>query len=348
MSPSLPAPASESRGFLARGPGSPASARVAAPNFHVLPFRRRDDTIHRHGSDNDRRGVVGVAPALEISPREIASRRHRSWDAMAGEIVQATRRERIDIRFRAPTHLLVVVEQGVRVAGETSVEGLPRSTLRDLARKLTFVPAGLAYHEWMEPSLLPRITYFYLDPAVLQLALDVDCEPALRTPRLFFEDTALWETALKLRRLMEAPGGSRLHFEALGVILAHELARPHRAPRHAEPRVRGGLAAWQQRTLTEYIESNLAEQVPLAKLAELVRLSPYHFCRAFKQSFGVPPHRYHSGRRIERAKALLAKPDYSVTEIGMAVGFSETSSFTAAFRKATGLTPTAYHRSLGQ
>ena len=91
---------------------------------------------------------------------------------MAAEIVQATRRERIDIRFRAPAHLLVVVEQGVRAAGETSVEGLPRSTLRDLARKLTFVPAGHAYHEWMEPSLLPRITYFYFDPAQLQLALE--------------------------------------------------------------------------------------------------------------------------------------------------------------------------------
>jgi len=35
-----------------------------------------------------------------------------------------------------------------------------------------------------------------------------------------------------------------------------------------------------------------------------------------------------------------------VTQIGLAVGFSETSSFTAAFRKVTGLTPTAYHRSL--
>ena len=92
----------------------------------------------------------------------------------------------------------------------------------------------------------------------------------------------------------------------------------------------------------------MASRIPWANLAELVRLSPYHFCCAFKQSFGVPPHRYHSGRRIERAKALLAKPDYTVTEIGMAVGFSETSSFTAAFRKATGLTPTAYHRSLGQ
>jgi AraC family transcriptional regulator len=62
--------------------------------------------------------------------------------------------------------------------------------------------------------------------------------------------------------------------------------------------------------------------------------------------FGLPPHRYHTSRRIERAKALLAKPVFSVTDIGLTLGFSETSSFTAAFRKATGLTPTAYHRSL--
>ena len=82
-----------------------------------------------------------------------------------------------------------------------------------------------------------------------------------------------------------------------------------------------------------------------ATLAQLVRLSPYYFCRAFKQSFSIPPHRYHTGQRIERAKTLLAKSDPSVTDIGFAVGFSQTSSFTAAFRKATGLTPTAYHRS---
>jgi AraC family transcriptional regulator len=81
-------------------------------------------------------------------------------------------------------------------------------------------------------------------------------------------------------------------------------------------------------------------------LAQLVRLSPYYFCRAFKQSFGVSPHRYHNNQRIELAKTLLAKPDSSVTEVGLAVGFSETSSFTAAFRKTTGLTPTAYRRGL--
>jgi AraC family transcriptional regulator len=99
-------------------------------------------------------------------------------------------------------------------------------------------------------------------------------------------------------------------------------------------------------TCTAYIEEHLAEHIPLAAIAQLVRLSPYYFCRAFKQSFGLPPHRYHNRRRIELAKALLAKPASTVTDVGLAVGFSETSSFTAAFRKATGLTPTAYRRSL--
>jgi AraC family transcriptional regulator len=110
--------------------------------------------------------------------------------------------------------------------------------------------------------------------------------------------------------------------------------------------VRGGLAGWQQRIVTAYIEDHVADTVLLADLAKLVGLSTYHFCRAFKQSFGIPPLRYHASRRIDRAKALLAKPAPSVTKIGLMVGYNETSAFTAAFRKATGLTPSAYHRGL--
>jgi len=130
-------------------------------------------------------------------------------------------------------------------------------------------------------------------------------------------------------------------------VLAHELLRLQQGSAPAKQLVRGGLAAWQQRMVTTYIEEHLAEPILLATLAGLAGLSTYHFCRAFKQSFGIPPHRYHTGRRIDRAKALLAKPAPSVTKIGLTVGFSETSSFTAAFRKATGLTPSAYRRSLG-
>jgi AraC family transcriptional regulator len=130
-------------------------------------------------------------------------------------------------------------------------------------------------------------------------------------------------------------------------VLAHELVRLNSAePQPAPALARGGLAPWQQRIVTEYIEQHLAEHVSLDTLAGLAGLSRFYFCRAFKQSLGVPPHRYHNNQRIEQAKTLLAKHEFSVTEIGFQVGFSDTSSFSAAFRKATGQTPTAFHRSV--
>ena len=186
-------------------------------------------------------------------------------------------------------------------------------------------------------SILPR----------LAVSLELNSADMSFAPRLFFEDRGLWDAALKLTSLIESGGPDhRLYIEALGAVLAHELVRFNAGRPCMEPQVRGGLAAWQQRTVVAYIEEHLAESISLATLAQLVRLSPFYFCRAFKQSFGMPPHRFHTSRRIECAKTLLAKPAPSVTDIGFTVGYSQTSSFTAAFRKATGLTPTAYHRSL--
>jgi methylphosphotriester-DNA--protein-cysteine methyltransferase len=63
--------------------------------------------------------------------------------------------------------------------------------------------------------------------------------------------------------------------------------------------------------------------VPTSRATGLYQRRPN--CHAVKQSFGVPPHRYHNIRRIEHAKSLLMKPACSVTEIGLNVGFSETS-----------------------
>ncbi|MGA7390844.1 MAG: AraC family transcriptional regulator [Pseudolabrys sp.] len=101
----------------------------------------------------------------------------------------------------------------------------------------------------------------------------------------------------------------------------------------------------QQKRVAAFIEEHVADDIPVRVLAGLVDLSPYHFARAFKRSFGVPPHRYHVGQRIERAKAHLR--DRSVTEVALAVGFAETSSFSAAFRRTTGATPQDYRRTLG-
>jgi AraC family transcriptional regulator len=268
------------------------------------------------------------------------------WRGMGAEFVQATSHDRVEYSFRSPVHLLAAYEHGARREGESYVEGLSRSTLRDVAKKLTFAPAGHEYREWHDPRTPTGVTYFYLDPAELQAEFDEDASEF--TPRLFFEDPTIWSTAAKLRQAIQSPRiESRLYVEALGVVLIHELIRLNRGAPRAEVHIRGGLATWQERVVTGYIDEHLSDQIPLAMLAQLVRLSTYYFCRAFKQSFGVPPHRYHIQRRIERAKILLAGRKHSVTEVGLTLGFSETSSFTATFRKITGQTPSSYCRSLG-
>ncbi|MBV8092696.1 MAG: helix-turn-helix transcriptional regulator [Acetobacteraceae bacterium] len=266
---------------------------------------------------------------------------------MAADIVQANRPEKIEACSRAPLHLLVLNEQGVRSDGETIIEGLPRSTLKDLRRKLTFVPAGHGYREWRIPRGPTRVTYFHIDTAKFQPPLEPAVAEISFAPRVFFEDTALWLTATKLKALIENAGAEeRLYLEAIALVLIHEIMRLGGRRAAAELPARGGLAAWQQRIAVEYIEANVSEEISLTMLAKLARLSPHHFCRAFKQSFGIPPHRYHRNRRIENAKRLLALPALSITEIGLNIGYSETSAFTAAFRRATGLTPTGYRQIL--
>jgi AraC family transcriptional regulator len=242
--------------------------------------------------------------------------------------------------------LLIAYEQGTRRDGEAYVEGLPASKLREVRRRLTFVPAGHEYREWHEARAPGRIAYLYFDPANLPPASETGSLAAPFAPLLFVEDLMVWEWTMKVAAMVESGSANPRYCDALGTVLAHEIVRLNAEARRSNLPLRGGLAGWQQRIVSAYIEEHLADPISLTELAQSVRLSVYHFCRAFKKSFGVPPHRYHNIRRMERAKSLLAEPGCSVTEIGLAVGFSETSSFTACFRRVTGSTPTSYRRSV--
>jgi AraC family transcriptional regulator len=284
---------------------------------------------------------------VAFSPPGIANRRVIDWGAIRADTVQIMRRERFEYGYQAPCHLLIAAERSERDAGETTIEGLPRSSLRNASRKLSFVPAGHRLYGWQDPRVLTRVTYFYIDPRGPQLDPELRFSEVAMRPRLFFFDQDLWETAQKLKSLTENfDAESPQYVQALSVALLHELLRLEKSAVPSRASARGGLATWQQRRVAEFIEEHLGDEVSLSDLAQLVRLSPFHFARAFKQSFGVPPHRYHIGRRMERAKDLLAVTPLSVTEIGIDIGFRETSSFTAAFHKFTGHTPSDYRRHL--
>ncbi|RZN34239.1 AraC family transcriptional regulator [Bradyrhizobium sp. Leo121] len=321
----------------------------------LLPITRSPIIARDHDSSNfdparQLDGYVaadGIHPVVEISPSEAVTRLTVAGQGMAAESVRFASRSKIQHHFRAPMHMLVMYEKGERRNGETFVEGLPRSAIRNLERKLTFVPAGREFHDWHEPrGSQMRLMYFYFEPEKVKALSKPGITDLPDAPRLLFEDETLWHTALKLKTFVESSAGDPISFGSLGTLLIHEVARFTCGMPSIQPQLRGGLAPWQQRLVTAYIHEHLNERIPIGTLAQLVRLSPYHFCRVFKQSLGMPPHRYQTSRRVEHAKVLLAKRAGSMAEIGLAVGFRTPNAFATAFRKATGIAPTDYRRSV--
>lgn len=78
-------------------------------------------------------------------------------------------------------------------------------------------------------------------------------------------------------------------------------------------------------------------------IAEQVGMSPFHFIRTFEAVFGATPHQLRIQTRLQRAKHLLAL-DRSVTDVCLEVGFTSLGSFSSAFTRRVGVSPSAYQR----
>src|SRR5262249_25450146 len=81
------------------------------------------------------------------------------------------------------------------------------------------------------------------------------------------------------------------------------------------------------------------EHWAVRRLARVSGVSEAHFARAFKEAFGVPPHRYLLTRRIERATTLLRDTDLSITEIAFQTGWGSLGTFGRTFHDITGESP---------
>ncbi len=95
------------------------------------------------------------------------------------------------------------------------------------------------------------------------------------------------------------------------------------------------------RLAREYLEDNRAENVSLARLAQVASLSPYHLNRVFSREVGLPPHRYQVQVRVDRAKALLAAGT-PIKDVVAETGFADHSHLTRHFKRLVGVPPSMY------
>jgi AraC-like DNA-binding protein len=90
------------------------------------------------------------------------------------------------------------------------------------------------------------------------------------------------------------------------------------------------------------MDRDFAKPLDVPGLARIAYMSPAHFSRQFRATFGETPHRYLQRRRIERACAMLRDTDDTVTDIALAVGFDSLGTFSRTFAQIIGRSPTQY------
>lgn len=286
-----------------------------------------------------------MLPALHIRQNHVAPSLRCDWSGVSAELLTTSDPRAYDFRFDGPALYLCFGLSGRRKDSVVRIDGEKPTRFLEIANRFHVVPSGARFEGFAAPATPQRFIQVYLDAR--QGGLHPDIDLAEVAPRLAATDAGLLSTARKFEDAITAPKPmGRLYGETLGCALAIELLRWQHNNRNSGPPQRGGLSASQHTRVTGFIRDHLADDVSLVQLAAVTGLSPWHFCRAFKQTCGLPPHRWVNRVRIERAKELLACPALSVTDVALSVGFAGSTQFARVFRSVLGLSPREYRARL--
>ena len=95
-----------------------------------------------------------------------------------------------------------------------------------------------------------------------------------------------------------------------------------------------------------YIKQNIHNPISLEELANHVAYSPYHFSRLFKKQIGISPLYFVSSLRLQKAKELLLKTNFTVRDIGLEIGQQSLGTFTTRFTERVGQSPAQFRNSI--
>jgi AraC-like DNA-binding protein len=95
--------------------------------------------------------------------------------------------------------------------------------------------------------------------------------------------------------------------------------------------------------LRELLDARVPDGLSLTDAADTLHAHPTHLVRAFSREFGIPPHLYLTGRRVDTARHLLLA-GLPPAEVASAAGFYDQSHLTRHFRRMLGASPARYAR----
>ena len=187
---------------------------------------------------------------------------------------------------------------------------------------------------------------------ITQVALDEMANEAgiprvkgLYAPNFGARDLIMFGLAQALAGAMERPGdGTAMFSDSIALAFFAHIVRAYGSVPIGGRNARGGLAAWQLKRARDLINVNLAHDPSIAEIAHECGLSSSYFARAFKRSTGVPPSRWLTKMRVERAKELLKDPRCELAEIALQCGFVDQSHFTRVFSRSEGYSPGRWRR----
>jgi AraC-like DNA-binding protein len=170
-----------------------------------------------------------------------------------------------------------------------------------------------------------RKRVLYLEPGVVdvELAGRVVDDPAL-------PDDLLRTRLDQLHRVLDEPGGALEAESRLALISDRIHRRLGRAPPSGPP----GLAG----ALRDLLDSRLADGITLREAGAVLHADPAHLVRCFGREFGLPPHRYLVGRRVEAARRRLLDGE-PIAAVAAAVGFHDQPHLHRHFTRLVRTTP---------
>jgi len=204
-----------------------------------------------------------------------------------------------------------------------------RNTARSLTAVHLYIPSSRLFHLTSDDDLRVRSV-------------------AIRSAAIHRDEMINQLCQVVLSEMEHESAGGHLLVDAAANMMTVWLMRHYAesGPAAVLERPRSGLDPTRLRRVIQHIEYHIEDDLTLDDLARVACLSAFHFSRRFAVSMGMPPHRYVSQRRLERAMEMIASGELPLSEIAVRSGFSSQASFSRAFRRTVGLSPGEYRRHL--